>query len=228
MFERRWFEIVDAAPAGLHCVRAWDLAGTVPKAGSDPDWTAGVKMGRAPDGFFYIADVVRFRATPKNVETTIKNTASQDKKRCRIRLPQDPGQAGKSQAQSLIRMLAGYVVKAVPPTGSKEARATPFSAQAEAGNVKLVEGAVERSRFFAEMELFPFGGHDDQVDAASDAFDELAEGSSGFLELVQEEVALAAEKAAEAEKETAAAEAGDGCPYPRGSVEWLRHYGLMQ
>lgn len=227
MFERRWFEIKAAAPEGLHCCRAWDLAGTVPKAGSDPDWTAGVKMGRDREGFYWITHVERFRATPANVEKTVGTTASQDTKRCRIRIPQDPGQAGKSQAQSLIRKLAGYVVKAVAPTGSKEARATPFSAQCEAGNVFLVEGAWNEP-FLAELEVFPFGGHDDQVDAAADAFNELAEGSSGFLELVQEENAEAAERVAEAAKQEADATIGaDACPYPRGSVEWLRFNGLM-
>jgi hypothetical protein len=48
MFKRAWFEVVDAAPArDLDEVRAWDLAGTVPKPGCDPDYTSGTKMGRA-------------------------------------------------------------------------------------------------------------------------------------------------------------------------------------
>ena len=41
MFQREWFEIVDALPAGLRPVRYWDLASSVPKPGAlDPDWTA--------------------------------------------------------------------------------------------------------------------------------------------------------------------------------------------
>jgi phage terminase large subunit-like protein len=36
-----------------------------------------------------------------------------------ISLPQDPGQAGKSQVQSLTKMLSGYVVRASPESGDK-------------------------------------------------------------------------------------------------------------
>lgn len=57
-------------------------------------------------------------------------------------------------------------------TGSKETRATAFSAAVEAGNVKLLRGAWNDA-FLNELENFPEGLHDDQVDAASDAFDEL-------------------------------------------------------
>lgn len=228
MFERANFEIVPAAPANLEMVRAWDLAATVPKAGEDPDWTAGVKMGKCRDGFFWILDVVRFQGSAAKVETTIKNTASQDQRRCRIRLPQDPGQAGKSQAKSLVRMLAGYAVRAERPTGTKEARATPLSAQVEAGNVKLVRGDWNEA-FLQEIELFPFARHDDQVDGAADAFNDLfdAEGSSGFQSLVSEDLALARE--AEGEEKAAAVVETEpsSCPYPKGSVEYLRYHGLV-
>jgi predicted phage terminase large subunit-like protein len=188
--------------------------------------------GRREDGprsrrLFLHLDVERFRATPAKVETTITNTASQD----RQALP-DPHSArsrpGRKEpgAIALIRKLAGYIVKAVPPTGSKEARATPFSAQAEAGNIKVVK-APWNEAFFAELESFRSQSHDDQVDAAADAFNELAEGSSGFLELVQEENAEAAERVAEKAKAEAVPDA-DECPFPKGSVEWLRHHGLMK
>src|SRR5262249_18107414 len=46
LFRRSWFPLVDAAPAGLTGVRAWDLAATAPKEGKDPDFTAGVLLGR--------------------------------------------------------------------------------------------------------------------------------------------------------------------------------------
>jgi predicted phage terminase large subunit-like protein len=136
-------------------------------------------MGRQrATGFFYILNVIRFQGSPAKVETTIKNTASQDGRKCRIRIPEDPGQAGKAQAagaRSDARRLCG---QGGAPTGSKEARATPLSAQVEAGNVKLVKGDWNEP-FLQEIELFPFGKHDDQVDAAADAFNELAAGSKG-------------------------------------------------
>jgi predicted phage terminase large subunit-like protein len=229
MFKRQWFEVVPAAPLGLEEVRAWDLAGTVPEVGNEPDWTSGTKIGRDADGFFYVTDVQRFRNTPHVVEGAIKNTASQDGKTCRIRVPQDPGQAGKSQAGRLVRMLGGYAVRAVPPTGSKETRATPLAAQAEAGNVKILK-ADWNEAFFAELENFPFGKHDDQVDSTADAFNELfdAVGAAGFLSMVRADNHAVVLAAAEAEAEAeAAAEEADVCPHPPGSMEYLRWHGLV-
>jgi hypothetical protein len=93
-------------------VRAWDLAATVATPGTDPDWTVGVKLGKAQTDFSTSLDVIRIRESAAKVESLIKNTASQDSRSVRIRIPQDPGQAGKSQKSSLVRMLAGYAVKA--------------------------------------------------------------------------------------------------------------------
>lgn len=229
MFQRAWFEVVEAAPAGLQECRGWDFAATVPKPGSDPDWTAGVKIGRSRDGFFYVLDCIRFRDTSAAVERTLLNTARQDGKACQIRIPKDPGQAGVAQASSLTRLLAGFIARAVPPTGSKEIRAAAFAAQAEAGNVKIVKGAWNDA-FFDEIEVFPFGKHDDQVDAAADSFTELNDGgfeSAGFLSMVRQDVADAAEKARAEQASRASAEAESPiCPYPPGSLEYLRFHGL--
>ena len=169
MFNRRWFgPAVDAAPAGAQRVRGWDLAATA----MGGDYTAGVLMSRTPDGMFYIEHVERLRGSALEVERSIFNTASQDKRSTAIRLPQDPGQAGKMQVEQLIRRLSGFIVKAERETGSKELRAAPFAAQCEAGNVKIVAGAWNDA-FLEELENFPLGAHDDQVDAAAGAFNHL-------------------------------------------------------
>jgi predicted phage terminase large subunit-like protein len=227
MFDRANFEIKRAAPAHLEIVRAWDFAASVPKPGTDPDWTAGVKMGKDREGQFWILDVIRFQGSSSQVEKTLKNTASQDKRAVRVRIPQDPGQAGVSQAKSFVRKLAGYSVRYERPTGTKEARATPLSAQVEIGNVFLVEGDWNEP-FLQEIELFPFAKHDDQVDAAADAFNELfdADESAGFASMVAQDLAEAADLK-EAEEAAAAAAQSDGCPYPQGSLEFLRWHGLV-
>lgn len=170
LFKRSWFEIVGAAPADAKRVRAWDLAAST---GVKADWTAGVKMSRDTQGIFYVEHVARDRCSPADVESTIRQCAATDTAATAIRLPQDPGQAGKAQAQTLVRMLAGYDVKATPVTGSKEVRATPAAAQAEAGNVKIVAGAWNDA-FLEEVCTFPTGSHDDQVDAFADALNDLA------------------------------------------------------
>ena len=173
MFKRVWFEIVDAAPAGLNYVRDWDLAGTIAKPGTDPDWSVGLKMGRDAAGFHYIVDVKRFRGSPHEVETAILTTAQQDGSACAVSIKQDPGQSGKAQADALTRMLAGYVVHRASETGSKETRAAPLAAQCEARNIKLVRGPWVND-FLDEIEVFPFGKHDDQADAAASAFNVLS------------------------------------------------------
>jgi predicted phage terminase large subunit-like protein len=89
-------------------------------------------------------------------------------------LAQDPGQAGKDQVQSLIRMLAGYIVRAYRATGSKETRADAFSAQVNAGNVRLLK-ADWNAAYVEELRAFPFGKHDDQIDGSADGFTELAQ-----------------------------------------------------
>ncbi len=174
-FRRSDFEVVDTAPANVKKrVRAWDLAATKKKdTGADnPDWTVGVLMSVDQNGVYYIEHVERFRDNPSKVNAAIQNIAMQDGHRVYIRLPQDPGQAGKAQVSYQIRMLAGFNVKIKPVTGSKETRARPFASQVEAGNVKLVRCKWNEA-FLQELENFPEGLHDDQVDAAADAFDEL-------------------------------------------------------
>lgn len=166
MFKKDWFEIVDAVPAvSRKTARGWDLAAT---ESEDAAYSAGVKISEI-NGIYYIEDSNRFRGTPEKVETAVKNTASQDGKRVRISIPQDPGQAGKSQKKYYATLLVGYDVRFSPESGDKETRAMGLAAQAEAGNVKVVRGPWNGA-FFDELCTFPAGKFKDQVDAASRAF----------------------------------------------------------
>jgi predicted phage terminase large subunit-like protein len=171
-FKRQWLEIVEAAPASNTVVRYWDRAATEPRAGTDPDWTVGLRMSETKDRIYYVEDVVRFRGTPAKVEETIRRTAQADGQRVRIVLEQDPGQAGVAEADYYLRALAGFVVKAQLASKDKQTRARPVSAQAEAGHVKLVRGPWNEA-FLRELENFPEAAHDDQVDALSGAFNAL-------------------------------------------------------
>ncbi len=181
-YKRSWFRIIDAAPSQVTGrVRHWDLAATAPSEGNDPDWTVGVKMARTKDGMFIIEDITRFRESPGAVEQAIRNTAEADGKGCSISIPQDPGQAGKSQSKALALLLAGFVFSSKPETGDKVTRQKPLSAQAEAGNVALVRGPW-LEKFFQELEAFPSKGvHDDQVDAAAGAFDALCSDKAAWI-----------------------------------------------
>ena len=180
MFKREWFDVVDAVPAQARRVRRWDFAATDPKEqrkkSGDPDWTVGLLLSEH-QGIYYVEHIVRDQVSPAGVERMLHATAEQDGKGVRVRLPQDPGAAGKSNAAHQIKLLAGWDVRAAPETGSKEVRATPVAAQAEAGNVKLVRGPWVEA-FLEEVSMFPNAAHDDQVDALSGAFAELVTGST--------------------------------------------------
>lgn len=179
-FKRAWFEIVDAGPVEAVRARFWDRASTVAEKGKDPDWTVGLKYAWDRRGSYWIEHVVRMRGTPKQVEDVIVQTALADNadhhNRCSVVLAQDPGQAGKSDVDHYIMHddLRGIDVRTWPERGDKQTRANPVSAQCEHGNVKIVRG-VWNQVFLDELEAFPEGNHDDDVDALSGAHNWMAQ-----------------------------------------------------
>jgi predicted phage terminase large subunit-like protein len=179
-FNRSWVRVVDIAPAHLQSARGWDLAATPETPETDPDWTCGTKIGRTNDGKYIVLDHKYIRGSPADVERLILNTASQDGFEVQVGLPQDPGQAGKAQVASFVRLMAGYTIEASPETGDKVTRFSPFSSQAEHGNV-LVLRAPWNERWFTTLESFPNDGvHDDDCDSTARAFSLVAEGSLGL------------------------------------------------
>ena len=173
LFRREWFEIVEVAPAELRKVRYWDMAASEAKEGRDPDWTVGVLMGVSPDGHYYVLDVRRIRGTPAQVTRLIRQTAQLDGVGVAIWMEQEPGSSGVHTIDYYRRqVLPGYTFRGDRVTGSKSERAAPLSSQAEAGNIKLLAGAWNGA-FLDELEAFPLGAHDDQVDATAGAFQTL-------------------------------------------------------
>jgi len=180
LFRREWCKAIPAEPSGLEAiVRGWDFAATEEKKqGRDRKMaiTVGVKLGRyrradpkAP-ARYVILDARRVKQGPAGVELAFTNTTASDGKRVRQSIPQDPGQAGKSQVATFAGLAPGYDVRASPESGDKVTRFNPFSAQAEAGNVDYV--ASIDPAYLSALEGFPDGTKDD-ADATSRAFDEL-------------------------------------------------------
>lgn len=190
MFKRAWFEgrTIGAAPKGTRWVRHWDLAATAKKTSAR---TAGVKIGKAPDGSFIVGHSVTTQSEGPEVRKLIKATAETDTRYVEISLPQDPGQAGKVQARDMVAMLAGFKAHAEPETGDKVTRAEPFAAQCEAGNVFIIEGAWNES-YLDELCLFPGGAFKDQVDASSGAFARLT-GTKGRMQISESLIAKMAQ-----------------------------------
>lgn len=169
-------ELLDDVPDDVvRWVRAWDLAATDTDEGGDPAYTASVLLGKRRDGRYVIADATNNRYKADKVRTLVKQCAVSDKakyKRVRIRMSIDPGQAGKEQSQSYIKMLAGFSISTVKESGSKESRAEPFAAQWQAGNVDVVAGPWTEA-LLGQYEAFPESKFKDMVDAGSNAFNEL-------------------------------------------------------
>jgi predicted phage terminase large subunit-like protein len=215
LFQSEWCAVVDEVPAKLdHIVRYWDLAATEKTEFNDPDWTVGIKLGRDRNGGYWLFDMVRQRANPGDIERLLLDTAMQDGKRVRIGFGQDPGQAGKSQAQHLVRTLSGFTVEPARETGDKLTRFGPFSSQCRAGNVKIRQGCWNEE-LFRVLEGFPDLAHDDEVDACSGALEMLSPPMQSYAayELMrrQAEEVLAAQQR----------KLQGASPSPaRGSVEW--------
>ena len=172
MFQRGWFELVREVPQGaVKAVRYWDFAATAPAPNKDPDYTVGALVA-IKDGVFYISSIERFRDTPRAREKIVLQTAILDHERpypVTTFIPQDPGSAGVDVVDHYRReVLQGYAVYSDKVTGDKVVRAQPFSAAAEARNVKLLLGPWNEA-FLDEVEAFPEVKHDDQVDAVSGA-----------------------------------------------------------
>lgn len=176
MFDRNNFEIIEptempSLDKDTQVVRFWDLAGTEPsQSNPDPDWTVGC-LGAFNNGIFYILDVRRIRAKGEKVERFIRETAIEDEPEIPIQMEQEPGSAGKNLIDQYARyVLPGYSFTGQRATGDKVTRAKPFAAAVANGNVKLIR-ASWNTDFIDETSSFPEARvHDDQVDAATHAF----------------------------------------------------------
>jgi len=166
-------------------LRYWDFAATQPSdLNPNPDWTAGVKIGRTlpkgreiidprtgnhiiPTQDYYIFDINRFRTDPGNVELEVKSTARRDGAGVAVWVEQERGSAGKSLVWRFQNdVLPGYHVHGLYATSDKETRAKAVANLSTSGHIYLVEGPWVDD-FLAEVGAFPEGDHDDQIDAVS-------------------------------------------------------------
>lgn len=169
-------------PPGLRLCRAWDLAATH----GGGDWTAGplvAMRGRLPDVQVWVLEFERGQWGSDEVRRRVKTCQQSDPPGTALRLPQDPGQAGKDQAQQFRSLFPGAIVK--PVTGDKATRATGLQEALNRGNVYFVRGDWNHPvrevlrKFRADVS----DQQDDEVDALADAFNQLA-GIGGPAEFI--------------------------------------------
>jgi predicted phage terminase large subunit-like protein len=174
-------------------VRFWDTAATDPSPGQDPDWTVGFRVGRDPQGRYWLDDMRRWRVGPNESDRFMREVALQDTRRVCEGMEQDPGAAGKITIHHYrTNAFQNSNFRAVLAAGKSRGRtstitagrktpmpkilaAGPLASHAEAGQVFYVaDGTWDHEVFLNELDIFPDGDHDDIVDALSGAINLLA------------------------------------------------------
>jgi predicted phage terminase large subunit-like protein len=179
MFNRNLARLIPAVPVGTVGVRYWDTAASTEDTAAE---TAGVLMGRTPEGRFVVAHVERGRWEASERNNVMRRVGFADLRRPGFTLSgtffeRGASDAGKERDQLLVRFLAGLNVHVSPARGDKVVRAEPLSAQWAAGNVDVVE-ADWTEAFLESMNDFPFSLRKDVADASSGAFNKVAVSAS--------------------------------------------------
>ena len=114
------------------------------------------------------------QVVPDRVEAEVLAAADRDGMEVRIRMETPKGDSGVTALhyENLLhhRDFAGWPVK-----GKKTERAAIMSGSHKKGKLLIALGAAWDEALVAEFERFPYGSHDDQVDACSLAFNQLWE-----------------------------------------------------
>jgi predicted phage terminase large subunit-like protein len=185
-FDRGDFKIIppDEVPhtAFMNTVRYWDLAATEKSEHNpDPDFTVGAKIAIV-DGYMFVLDIRRFRKNAAGVEMMVRQTAEEDGPNVKIRMDQDPGQAGKAQVSHYARhVLLGFDFDGnpVPKSNSANVSAKVSRVNNWLPKVKRSEVFLVRGDWVTDFldEAVGFGSstglHDDQMDAVSGGFEVL-------------------------------------------------------
>lgn len=155
----------EQVPKGIEFVRGWDLAVSEKQVA---DYTAGALCGYDENtDTLYIKDVYRNQLSwPKN-QKIIRDKGKEEKVRLRIEAV-----AGFMACYQTVKadLLGVCQVERSKAKGDKLVRANRWLPKVEASRVFLVRGRWNQP-FKDELESFPLGKNDDQVDAVSIAWE---------------------------------------------------------
>jgi predicted phage terminase large subunit-like protein len=167
VFKSEWFNYVPliSYQAGDKAIAFWDFAATT---NTSSDYTVRCLMIRRGDKF-YVVDIKRVKLPPASADKLVRSQAEIDGVSVGIRWQNDPGSAGVRDSSNLMGLLSGFDARPVTEVRDKVSRALPVSAGLESGKVLLCTGQWNQA-FTTELENFPDGQHDDQVDTLSGAY----------------------------------------------------------
>jgi predicted phage terminase large subunit-like protein len=162
-----WFNRWRALPSNLSgFIQSWDFAAKDTKEGS---YNVGqVWAVRGADRF--LVDQVRFRGAFSEATHALRALKAKWPQTGAI-LIED--KANGSPILDTLQHEIGGMIATNPGTRGKAERAQAVSPFIEAGNILIPDDAPWVSDFLSEVESFPNGAHDDQIDAASQALERL-------------------------------------------------------
>lgn len=167
VIESSWFEIIE--PKKLTGgYRAWDIAVSTK---TTADYTVGVK-GQWIGNQFIVESIVRGKLEYPKIKQLIKEVAKIDGPDTIIAIETAGQQKAFYDDLRSDPDMRLFAIKAYRPDSDKLARAVPWIARAEGGQVKLMRGAWNQA-FLDEAEEFSGDmthTHDDQIDALSMCF----------------------------------------------------------
>ena len=180
--------LLDEIPPGLiQWVRFWDMAATeepsvTGEKDDDPDYTASCWMGIAADRSVVICDATEDRWDVGELPERTRMHAEADGRATSIRIEEEGGHSGKLATRVYETALSGFDVAGVRSTGSKTVRAKPLSAAVYNRQVSLVRGKLSK-RLIEVLHSFPYGAHDDLVDACTGAYNFLTSEQVGDVKV---------------------------------------------
>lgn len=146
--------------------RRWDLAFS---ENDGADYVTGALMGIDEQGKIYILHMKRLRGRWTQSKPIIVETSMQDGVDAVVLIEANGTQLGYYQdVRDDPKMRSRYVFPD-KPQGNKEMRASVWGSRLQDGLIYVVRGEWN-SAFFDEMDVFPNGEHDDQIDAVSGGY----------------------------------------------------------
>jgi predicted phage terminase large subunit-like protein len=168
-----YIKVTDTVPhlGRMLFARVWDFAGSDKDRKRKRDHSVGALLGFDPLTLhLYIMNVVRKQLSPAKLESLVTDIAVADGYSTPIFIEQEPGASGKQVVEDYAnRILKEFRVTPVLATMNKLVKAQPFLAHAEAGKVFMVKASWNQA-FVDELNDFPDGKWDDQVDAIATGF----------------------------------------------------------
>ena len=163
LFKREWFQhIVSRPPSGLVWARGYDLAVSTK---TTSDHTASFRCAFDRNGNLYIADGFRRRIEYPEQRRYVIDRVREERNTSHGIEKALHGQALVQDLRQDVKV-RGRPIEAIRVDTDKITRALAWAGLAEDGKVILVQGTWIDD-FVDEVCSFPYGSHDDQVDAVS-------------------------------------------------------------